>query len=339
MGCEGLNNLLRDPRYLNDDPEHKRVVAMVGRAFELVFDETPENRRRLGRAEPDAFTRTLEQRVGDEAGLDRLPRDERAGLGRELLVRALKDDGVKLPGGVPEREPPPAPPPLARLGAPTDAQRRNASARPQAERRPARTLLADGEGPDDLAGVSGNDRVASRHQEIQVAQGRPIAPPRPRPIPTGAGFEAAREDALRDDIDRQERLSRGIRNNNPGNIVHSADRWDGMAAVQSDPDFVTFDSPQMGIRAMGVNLRTYRNVHNIRTVDGIITKWAREPGKSPDPYIRHVVQLTGFHRNQVIDVTDRATLAKLINAMITHENGGNPYRQEVILEGVDMALP
>ena len=39
LGREGLNSLLRDPRYLNaDNPEHKRVVAMVARAFELVFD-------------------------------------------------------------------------------------------------------------------------------------------------------------------------------------------------------------------------------------------------------------------------------------------------------------
>ena len=75
---------------------------MVARAFELVFDEAPATRRRLGQAEPDAFTRTLEQRVGDEAAERRLPRAERAGLGRALPVRALRDDGVKLPGGVPD---------------------------------------------------------------------------------------------------------------------------------------------------------------------------------------------------------------------------------------------
>ena len=123
---------MRDPRYFNaGDPEHKQVVGMVARAFELVFDETPANRRRLGRAEPDAFTRTLERRVGDEAGLDRLPRDERAGLGRELLVRALKDDGVKLPGGVPERQPPPPPGPRPALEVVDHAEGRSADAGPR----------------------------------------------------------------------------------------------------------------------------------------------------------------------------------------------------------------
>ena len=181
MGCEGLNSLLRDPRYLNaDDPEHKRVVAMVARAFELVFDETPENRRRLGRPEPDAFTRTLEQRVGDEAAECRLPRAERAGLGRALLVRALKQDGVKLPSDVPEREPSP-PGPLARLGAPA-AQRRNTLARPQAERpttrRLTRTLLSGDEGRDDLVESSGKRAGAlSSGRTREVAQ---LARPRTR---------------------------------------------------------------------------------------------------------------------------------------------------------------
>ena len=90
-----------------------------------MFDETPESRRHLGRPEPDVFTRTLEQRVGDEAAERRLPRAERAGLGRELLVRALKQDGVKLPSDILEREPPP-PGPLARLGAPAGSPRLNA---------------------------------------------------------------------------------------------------------------------------------------------------------------------------------------------------------------------
>ena len=147
LGREGLNSLIRDPRYLNaDDPEHKQVVDMVTRAFQLVFDETPEKRRQLGRREPDAFTRTLEQRVGDEAALRQLPRDARAGLGRELLVRALKQDGVKLPSDVPERQPPPPGPfpELARANAPSSSTngRSKPSASPRAERAPTRRLAS-----------------------------------------------------------------------------------------------------------------------------------------------------------------------------------------------------
>ena len=185
LGREGLNSLLRDPRYFNaDDPEHKQVVGMVARAFELVFDETPVNRRQRGRPEPDAFTRTLEQRVGDEAGLDRLPRDERAGLGRELLVRALKDDGVKLPGDVPERQPPP-PGPLARLGAPTDAQRRTASARPPTERPATRrlvsTLLSDGERPDTTNADPKGDQLVQGITNPMPPDPNPLARARPKP--------------------------------------------------------------------------------------------------------------------------------------------------------------
>ena len=36
--------------------------------------------------------------------------------------------------------------------------------------------------------------------------------------------------------------SRGLRNNNPLNIRHSADRWRGVRKEQTDPSFVQFES-------------------------------------------------------------------------------------------------
>ena len=148
------------------------------------------------------------------------------------------------------------------------------------------------------------------------------------------------EAALRDDVDpqklRDDKAPAVL--NNPGAIRHSTAKWDGKAKVQADPAFVTFDSPVMGIRAMGINLRTYRNVHKIRTIDGIINKWAPSTENNTEAYISDVVQRTGFGRDEEIDVTDRTTLLKLIDAIIIHENGINPYRPEVFRDGVDRAL-
>ena len=44
-------------------------------------------------------------------------------------------------------------------------------------------------------------------------------------------------------------LPRGIRNNNPLNIRRSKDKWKGMRAVQSDAQFVQFESLEWGWRA------------------------------------------------------------------------------------------
>ena len=43
-----------------------------------------------------------------------------------------------------------------------------------------------------------------------------------------------------------EKLPRGIRNKNPGNIKLGTD-WDGLAAEQTDPTFCIFDEAVMGI--------------------------------------------------------------------------------------------
>ena len=47
-------------------------------------------------------------------------------------------------------------------------------------------------------------------------------------------------------------VPRGTRNNNPGNIRHSADAWKGMNVEQLDDSFVQFETPHFGIRAAAV---------------------------------------------------------------------------------------
>ena len=49
--------------------------------------------------------------------------------------------------------------------------------------------------------------------------------------------------------------TRGIRNNNPGNIRVSKDQWEGMTG--DDGAFVIFDSPESGVRALAKNLQSY----------------------------------------------------------------------------------
>ena len=59
--------------------------------------------------------------------------------------------------------------------------------------------------------------------------------------------------------------TRGIRNNNPLNIRHSTNKWQGMAPSQSDRAFVQFTARKYGYRAAFVLIRNYIGLHHANT--------------------------------------------------------------------------
>ena len=126
---------------------------------------------------------------------------------------------------------------------------------------------------------------------------------------------------------------RGIRNNNPGNVRHGED-WHGKAAVQPDPDYITFEAPEWGIRAMARTLRTYREKHGLYTIAGIISRWAPPEDDNPtDAYITYVSDR--LNASAYIRLSfDDATVADLIAAIIHFENGQQPYSRELLLKGI-----
>lgn len=128
---------------------------------------------------------------------------------------------------------------------------------------------------------------------------------------------------------------RGIRNNNPGNIRHSANRWQGMSAQQTDAAFVQFDAPEYGIRALSKLLDTYSNIYGLKTVRGIINKYAPAVENNTSAYASAVAAALGVSPDAQIDV--QARKADLVQAIIKHENGIQPYALAVIDTGVTMA--
>jgi hypothetical protein len=55
-------------------------------------------------------------------------------------------------------------------------------------------------------------------------------------------------------------------------------------------------------------------------------------------YIAHVAGRLGVTPDQAIDLTKVDTMARLVEAIIRHENGQQPYAREVILAGIGMGL-
>ena len=115
--------------------------------------------------------------------------------------------------------------------------------------------------------------------------------------------------------------TRGIRNNNPLNIRHSRDKWQGRAPRQTDPAFVQFTSMAYGYRAAFVLLRTYRQKYGCNTIRKIISRWAPENENHPESYISNVSRWTGIDPDKPIGGQDANTLIGLVAAMSRQENG------------------
>lgn len=138
--------------------------------------------------------------------------------------------------------------------------------------------------------------------------------------------------------------SRGTRNNNPGNIRISKNNWQGQAG--NDGEFVTFATPEHGIRALGKNLLSYQRLHGLDTIESIVKRWAPPNENETGDYVAFVARQTGFSRNEKIDLTNLDTLTKLTKAIILQENGVDEvskkpranYSDEQISNGLKAAL-
>jgi len=126
--------------------------------------------------------------------------------------------------------------------------------------------------------------------------------------------------------------SRGLRNNNPGNIRKSGDAWQGLSAEQPDSAFFTFESPEYGIRALVKLLKNY-NAKGLNTISKIINRWAPPSENNTKAYINAVVKYTGVSADTPIAYNN----PDLVKAIIKHENGTQPYDDSIIGNGIEMA--
>lgn len=131
------------------------------------------------------------------------------------------------------------------------------------------------------------------------------------------------------------KLARGLRNNNPGNIRLSNDAWQGLAAEQTDSAFFQFVSPVYGIRAMAKIIDSYKR-RGVVSVDQIISTWAPPSENNTQSYINSVYSQTGWPQG-FIPVKEEGDYIALIEAIIKHENGLNPYDRDTVAEGIALS--
>ena len=141
------------------------------------------------------------------------------------------------------------------------------------------------------------------------------------------------------------KTTRGYRNRNPGNIEHLADnKWQGLADPPSDGRFCRFTSHEFGLRALAVLLITYQDRHGLRTLRGIINRWAPPTENDTASYVAAVARQMGVGPDDRIDLHRHDHLRPLLEAIVAHECAGLTYPTAVVqraltLAGVPPAAP
>jgi hypothetical protein len=132
---------------------------------------------------------------------------------------------------------------------------------------------------------------------------------------------------------------RGIRNNNPGNIVRG-DPWKGLALPEEmTPDqraetfFCVFTAAKWGIRAMARVLQNYQQQHGLMTVSAMISKYAPPSQNDTAGYISLVAEAMGIDSTSPFHFEDESRALPMLRAIILQENGEQPYPAELIQQG------
>jgi hypothetical protein len=120
---------------------------------------------------------------------------------------------------------------------------------------------------------------------------------------------------------------RGHRNNNPLNIRHNKDNFQG-EVTGTDKSFKTFSCMPYGYRAAFVILHTYLT-HGTNTIEKIISRWAPPTENDTANYIANVEKWSGVSRNKELTAADGTDYILIVSAMSFMENGKNADISEI----------
>lgn len=111
-------------------------------------------------------------------------------------------------------------------------------------------------------------------------------------------------------------LPRGIRNNNPGNLIQTNIQWQGKIPNPTDSRFEQFYDVVFGLRALLLDLRTDTQRYN-GNVRQIIAEFAPAFENNTASYQNNIVSMIGSETVRVC----RKDLIKLAKAIVIIENG------------------
>lgn len=115
-----------------------------------------------------------------------------------------------------------------------------------------------------------------------------------------------------------ENLSFGEKLNNPFNLRTGCE-WVGLTGESRG--FCIFDSMKNGIRAAFITLRTYYQVHGLRTIRSIITRWAPATENNTEGYIYKVAKRLGKQPDKTLNFETSDDLLNLMEVIYEVETG------------------
>ena len=128
------------------------------------------------------------------------------------------------------------------------------------------------------------------------------------------------------------RISRGLRNLNPGNIRRGSFRYRGERAISTDKAFRQFEAIEWGYRAVFVLLHTYARRYGCRTLEAMIGRYAPPSENDTGAYLRRVCAATHLAPDRPLDTLDESVMRPVVAAISEVENGV-PAREEDLLHG------
>ena len=117
-----------------------------------------------------------------------------------------------------------------------------------------------------------------------------------------------------------EKLPRGLRNNNPGNIRINDDLFQGEVRPSKDKEFKQFETMAYGYRAMFVILRNYIRNYKLDTIRKMISRWAPTNENHTENYIQAVSDYAGIPADDPV-AFDREQMIRIVAGMSQVENG------------------
>ncbi|HHT1249563.1 TPA: lytic transglycosylase [Citrobacter freundii] len=125
---------------------------------------------------------------------------------------------------------------------------------------------------------------------------------------------------------------RGIRNNNPGNIDFRGQS--GATLERPGGRFARFETAYDGLKALSRQLMRYFEGKTtgkpLQTLNDIISTWAPGNENNTGAYIAQLSKMMGVAPDAILNLKDPQVMSSLMNGIIHHENGRNPYPGELV---------
>jgi hypothetical protein len=126
----------------------------------------------------------------------------------------------------------------------------------------------------------------------------------------------------------------GLANNNPGNLIAQNPRqhWKGQLGHDAWHQ-LRFQSPELGLRAIRVVLKTYKRRYHIHTLERLCGRWVYDNADQAAKrnWLKCVRQRMKAKPGQVFDFTDPMTTCRVAKAIVYAENSCDPYPDEMYL--------